>query len=650
VISDNCFAVVRACIVPLKVYPSVIQEGFVHTASLVSMILVDITRIEANFLKLDEAPGALAATRVVDLTTAIGRRQPDVHVRFSRTPCEPAETHKRYTMLRRAQTLWVIPGERTSLRDPCSTVFAVDSLCCPEDVLFFEDCAKSISGDSDSVTGNLLPELENTHLSKLLEGREAFRCVTYKGSKDHGVVSGVNENGVAVALKFAATRPMGTPPEGQVTGECLTFLALRFGKTALHAAQLLSKIVDQLGVKAAARAAGTEWSPGFVLVDAHGAWLLETASGFWALSKTSKEICLYRDQLYIEEPLTYSTSLESLVAVGSSSSASGRGRINFRMLFHPTGAESSRDLNASVNRMKELKSRAALSPLDLASLIQMVREHDLPSSVLPEASDTQHTIRAGAFISVLTPDAPRRFHLFTCEHYTECAMFKPIFLDRAASSQISTVHASYLGETGTLHRRRRYALERKRLDLERTTVRVLQYRDQEERRCAYQPADICERLRFLEMICVEKALSVCGYSTSFMQAEHAALCRGFEQRLLQMGKKYFKMDTKMLYPTEVSQKDWPDLFQRYAEDTKESLFEKTLMREEYEYELFMLDGGDPLAQARRIRGLQLAPSPGEHFCMPIVRDIPEQPDASMPHVYVYKPDTRDSANAQNNAQ
>jgi hypothetical protein len=544
-------------------------------------------------------------------------------------------------MPRRRHFVWYIPGEFTTLNDSCSTILAADTQSRPEAQLYFA-CSRSFDAkETDSAGGlNRLDSkllLRNSWGSTLSE----YQCALYGEAGQSGAISGVNENGVAVALKYAPTRRLRETSDGQLSGEDLVLLALKYGKTALHAAQLLIQFIQQWGVKSGDNENNFEWAPGLVLADARGAWLLETACGLWSLGKVPKEIQKFSDDLYIEESVTQTEEVLSLAAVADGAALSNGGRLNFRKLFAycPLPEHDSKDSESIQN---EKQNEVSGTPLDIATVLREVRKQKFDSRFFPSSNDHEVVVRSGAFVSIITPDIDRRIHLFTCESDTGCAMFKPFFLDREGGASLSETLATYIGPGGSLHQRRRYALERRRLSLESSSIPVLQYRNSEEQRYAYQPAELCERLRFLEMICIEKALTICGYSSNYRQREHVGLCREFEERLSQCKKRCVKMDTKMLFPGEVPQEEWPKLFQRFAIDSKETLFEKSFMREEFEYELFLLDGGDQVAKSRRIRGLQLAPYPGEHFCLPISSEVPEKPDGSMPHLFVYQSGTETS--------
>ncbi|KAF6003206.1 secernin 2 [Cyanidiococcus yangmingshanensis] len=368
-------------------------------------------------------------------------------------------------MLERKPFIWYFPGEGTTLNDSCSTVFAVDAVCPSETPLYFE-----YSGSSDFRAAGNVDSVDKTATVKVppltLPGvTNQYQCAFYREAGCSGAVSGVNENGVAVALKFASTRKLRIAPQGQLSGEDLVLTALRYGKTALHAAQLLIQTIEQQGVKSAETGAVFDWTPGLVFADARGAWLLETACGFWALGKVPKVESVFTNNLYIEEPLSHSEDLKSLASLEDCSSPRAAGRISFRQLFAPSEPRES-FLQESEPHQTSEKNDSLGKPVDIATIIGRVRQQRPAQACLTDSNPQRNTIRSGAFISILTPDITRRIHLFACEEDTACAMFKPFFLEREGGADLGAAHAAYVSPQGLLHQRRRYALQRRRLDLE----------------------------------------------------------------------------------------------------------------------------------------------------------------------------------------
>ena len=481
---------------------------------------------------------------------------------------------------------------------------------------------------------------ERPSKSEMADKRRTWEVVLNQPMWSFGAWSGVNECGVAVATDWVRVREAAPPRQSDsaaLLAPDLVRLALERAKSARRAAELVIRLVEQHGLGHDARiGAAAACGARFVMADAAEAWLLEAACGFWALQPLRDGVFCWGNALSI--------GAADFLADGAVEHARQRGwydarrdgRFCFARAFGP--ADASADQSAPDAGRLPCGHTIPVGAHTLATMMHDILRHacsDHAEATCLDAAAAPGGMPGLAHLSALAHEPSKRVHLFTFTPCPHDSMLKPFFLMHDGGATLDSRMQQHLQADGAFHRRRQLALQHGRIDHHSSRVPVLRKVPAEQRRVCYIPDTLRERLHFLELIGIEKALTLCALPLSFRKREHEALRRDISDAMQRADKKLLKVETKMLYPVPLPMDEWERVFDKYVADTRANLCEKALMREEYEYELFAQEYAPDALAWHRVRGVQLTQMPGEHLCMPLADDVQEQPDAQHHHVYRY---------------
>lgn len=483
--------------------------------------------------------------------------------------------------------------------------------------------------------------------SELADGGQTLEVAVCQPAWMWGAESGVNECGVAVGNEAVWTREPTDASPTALTGMDLVRLALERGRSARAAAEVIIRLLERYGQGGAcSEPTGQDGADGgdaawtyhnsFLVADPTEAWVLDTAGKYWALEHVRDGVRSLSNRLSVGRP--------GVAADGAAEHAremgwwDGTGAFDFARAFSAPGtrAPTERELRGAQLMRAGVQREQRVTA---AYLMRRVLRDRVSGICMGEPSSCCGSTDGDAFattashVSVLSRDADRRLHFFTGTPLPHMSMFKPFFLAREGGDRngLDGRIADYLARG--IFERRRAAVRHARIDFDKTAVPVLHSTPQQRQAC-HMPGELGERLAFLETLCAEQAMALCGLPPAFRKAEHELLRESIAEALQRHGKQYLRMETKMLFPCPLPECEWEAYFQRYAGDHKSTLFEKALMREEYEYELFGRDAGVVDAR-RRIRGVQLAQKTGESFNFPLPEQTQERKDEVVEHVYHY---------------